>query len=173
MVAWDLLPYSARFHLSIHRIRYRHPGQSWLALNWPHERTPPTNLRGDSSDPVPGLASNFGSRIDCFAWGEGVTTCGDGQNGIGNLDYTDIFGGTSSASAIITGVVLVIQSLAKTRRGSPLSSTDMRSLLSNPAHGTRVYAPSNLVRYQVIEGYMPDLQKILSAYFGISHEDLG
>jgi serine protease len=44
--------------------------------------------------------SNFGSRLDCYAWGENVVTCGKGNLAGGpghpNANYTHTFGGTSS-----------------------------------------------------------------------------
>ena len=50
--------------------------------------------------------SNYGSRIDCYAWGESVYTAGNFPNSSnGAVDrYTNEFCGTSSAAAIIAGV---------------------------------------------------------------------
>lgn len=136
-----------------------------------HERIPATS-RPTSHPLAPGPASNYGNRIDCFAWGEGVTTCGDGDSGTINNQYTDSFSGTSSASAIITGVALVIQSLAEERLHFRLGPLQMRDLVSSSAYGTPVYNPSDLT--EIVEGYMPDLKKILDSYFGFGplHEDI-
>lgn len=85
-------------------------------------------------------ASNFGSRIDCFAWGENVTSTGYGDldNGGGNADrwYTDTFQGTSSASPIIVSAAALVQSNYQAAAGTLLSPGQMRALLSNPATGT-------------------------------------
>ena len=45
--------------------------------------------------------SNFGSRVDCYAWGEAIDTTGDGWTGNLTNTYTNGFGGTSGASPII------------------------------------------------------------------------
>jgi hypothetical protein len=146
-----------------------------------HERTAATT--GHLHPGAPGPASNFGNRIDCFAWGEGVTTCGDGDSGIGNADYTDAFGGTSSASAIIAGVVLVVQSLAETRLRFRLGPSQMRSLLyrdpsippsaSNPLLGTSVYTPSVLAPFSVVEVHARS-EAYTTEYYRVSatHEDI-
>ena len=55
--------------------------------------------------------SNFGSRIDCFAWGQNIDTCGDGWMGTTTNTYITGFGGTSGASPIIAGAALLMQSL--------------------------------------------------------------
>jgi serine protease len=84
--------------------------------------------------------SNYGSRIDCFAWGENVTSTGYGDldDGGGNadLEYTNTFQGTSSASPIIVGAAALVQSRYMSVSGSVLSPMQMRLLLSNPATGT-------------------------------------
>ena len=54
--------------------------------------------------------SNYGSRMDCFAWGEKIATCGDGGRGIGLDTYTSEFNGTSGASPMVAGAALLIQS---------------------------------------------------------------
>ncbi|MCP4995723.1 MAG: S8 family serine peptidase, partial [Gammaproteobacteria bacterium] len=52
--------------------------------------------------------TNFGSRVDCYAWGEDVVSPSSDINGSTDK-YTNYFGGTSSASAIVTGAALVVQ----------------------------------------------------------------
>jgi Subtilase family len=78
--------------------------------------------------------SNFGTRVDCYAWGNGIDTTGDG--GIGNLTntYTSSFSGTSGASAIIAGAALCIQGVSQSTVGYTLSPMQMRSILSSPAY---------------------------------------
>ncbi|KAG8529138.1 uncharacterized protein KY384_005773 [Bacidia gigantensis] len=63
--------------------------------------------------------SNYGARVDCQAQGWQVTTTGGGDlkkdQGVDRF-YTDIFGGTSSASPIIVGVLASIQGMLKQAR---------------------------------------------------------
>lgn len=107
-------------------------------------------------------ASNFGSRIDCFAWGENVTTTGYGDldNGGGNADrwYTDTFQGTSSASPIIVSAAALVQSSYHATTGTRLSPGQMRALLANPATGT---AQGTTVAGAI--GVMPNLAAIMPA----------
>lgn len=108
------------------------------------------------------FASNYGSRIDCFAWGENVTTTGYGDldNGGGNPDgwYTDTFQGTSSASPIIVSAAALVQSKYLATTGTRLSPGQMRVLLSNPATGT---AQGTTVAGAI--GVMPNLAAIVPA----------
>ncbi len=99
--------------------------------------------------------SNYGSRVDCYAWGENVSTTGDGAQGRGTRDYTRYFHGTSSAAAIIAGVAAMVQGMAAasaagrfTRAGlvRALTRNDMSTLSANPA--------ADLI------GVMPDLGKL-------------
>jgi len=105
-------------------------------------------------------ASNFGSRIDCFGWGENVTTCGYGDldNGGGdtNKQYTSVFQGTSSASPIIVSAAALVQARYKAVAGTFLSPTQLRAVLSNPATGT---AQGATVAGAI--GIMPDLAAIV------------
>lgn len=109
----------------------------------PHERAP---------------FSNYGSRLDCFGWGEAVTTSGYGDlSGTVDTDfYTNAFSGTSSASPIIAGAAALVQSLHMNRAGYSLEPRAMRALLSDPETGTRQgpKVPGHI-------GVMPDLQAIL------------
>src|SRR4029078_2360723 len=77
--------------------------------------------------------SNFGSRVDVQGWGRGVTTCGFGDlnhdDGENNW-YTDKFGATSGASAMVAGAAAVIQSIVKQRGNDPLSPLELRVLLT-------------------------------------------
>jgi hypothetical protein len=107
-------------------------------------------------------ASNFGTRIDCFAWGENVTTCGYGDldDGGGDTDkeYTDTFQGTSSASPIIVSAAALVQARHQAVAGTFLSPTQMRTVLSNPATGT---VQGGVVPGAI--GVMPDLAAVLPA----------
>ena len=77
--------------------------------------------------------SNFGSRVDVQGWGRGVTTCGFGDlnpdEGENNW-YTDKFGATSGAGAMVAGAAAVIQSIVKARGMDPLSPAQLRRLLT-------------------------------------------
>jgi serine protease len=105
-------------------------------------------------------ASNFGSRIDCYAYGENVVSTGYGDldNGGGNADlwYTDTFQGTSSASPIIVSAAALVQSNYNTSTGTYLSPGQMRAILANPATGT---AQGGGVAGAI--GVMPDLSAIV------------
>jgi hypothetical protein len=104
--------------------------------------------------------SNFGSRVDCYAWGENVVTAGygdlDNGGGDNNKTYTSGFNGTSSASPIVSGAALIVQGVYKTSMGSPLPPLQMRALLSDPTTGTAQGGgvPGNI-------GVMPDLRSII------------
>lgn len=79
--------------------------------------------------------SNYGSRLDVQGWGRRVATLdyGDLQSceGANERDYTDYFGGTSSASPIVAGAALLIQSIVKERGGSLVKPRQMRALLAD------------------------------------------
>jgi serine protease len=109
--------------------------------------------------------SNFGSRIDCYGWGENVVTCGYGDLAAGTGDnetYTNSFQGTSSASPIVTGAALILQSMYEATTGTRLSPGQMRAILSNPVTGTPQGAgtPGNI-------GVMPNLQAIITTTLGL------
>lgn len=111
--------------------------------------------------------SNYGARVNCQAWGESVVSTGwratwgpalyDG--GTPQTQYTDSFGGTSSASPIIAGAALCIQGLAEASLGHRLSPGQIRHLLSNFG------APQtdNLPLYPATQhiGVLPDLAQII------------
>jgi hypothetical protein len=77
--------------------------------------------------------SNYGSRLDVQGNGEGVTTTGYGD--LYNTEgpdylYTSQFGGTSSASPIVAGAAILLQSVYKQlNNGAILSPEQVRSLL--------------------------------------------
>ena len=102
--------------------------------------------------------SNFGSRLDCFAWGDSVTSCGYG-NLAGNAPtdyYTNTFSGTSSASPIVAGAAALVQALHVEHAGFPLDPLAMRVVLADRATGTR-QGPN--VAGAI--GVMPDLRRIV------------
>jgi subtilisin family serine protease len=72
------------------------------------------SLGGNSKGIALGM-SNHGSRIDVQAWGDCVVSCGPIGMGIADpvdwsRNYTNVYEGTSSASAIIAGIVALVQS---------------------------------------------------------------
>jgi subtilisin family serine protease len=76
--------------------------------------------------------SNWGERVDCYAWGESVATAFATAS---TADYTTGFNGTSAASAIVAGVAVATQGMQRAAHpGSPLDSPTMREYLSGPAN---------------------------------------
>jgi len=109
--------------------------------------------------------SNYGGRVDCYAWGEsvysaavarlaGVESMAD-EASPGNCGpFYGSFSGTSAAGAIIAGVAASIQGMARALVGSPLKPASIRALLRDP----RINTPIN--RKGVVLGMMPDLRRI-------------
>jgi hypothetical protein len=117
--------------------------------------------------------SNFGSRIDCFAYGERIRTTGDLLKPDDPTLYWDPdreilpgrfgFGGTSGAAAIIAGVCALVQDL-RTRltpigSSGKLGSFGMRDVLSRPQNCTLAIPPTERL------AGMPDFAKILANEF--------
>ncbi len=82
--------------------------------------------------------SNYGSRVDVQGWGEDVVTTGGTQRedycnlwnpGVASRCYTRTFGGTSSASPIVTGAVACIAGAIRAAGRPPLAPRAMRELL--------------------------------------------
>lgn len=72
-------------------------------------------------------ASNYGSRVDCYAWGENITTCaGSPDDPVGS--YTTNFGGTSGAAAIVAGAAASLLGMAH-ERGIVLSPAEICDIL--------------------------------------------
>ena len=111
---------------------------------------------------------NYGSRIDCYAWGEDVNTSISTPTApFSTKCYTSGFDGTSSASAIIAGAALVVQGIADAQLKFRFSALQMRDLLSNPATGTASSNPAPGTAscdpaYDRI-GVMPNLRAIISS----------
>ena len=103
--------------------------------------------------------SNYGSRIDCYAWGENVVTAGDYPfaSGLSKKNYSFKFCGTSSASAIITGAAIALQNIVERKFGYKMSPVQMREILSNKKYGTESKRGHSTDKI----GVMPDLKKII------------
>jgi hypothetical protein len=107
---------------------------------------------------------NFGLRVDSFGWGSGVVTIGKdnppkGHPGVppaASKDewYNAGFNGTSAAAAIVAGVALIVQEMARRALGRPLSPGELRALLRDQSMGTAV------VRDGTVVGVLPDLAKL-------------
>ena len=106
--------------------------------------------------------SNFGSRIDCYAWGQNIDTTGDGWTGNLTNSYTGSFGGTSGASPIVTGAAILVQAMLESSRGYRFSPLQLRAILSNPATGT----PSSNPAVDRI-GVMPNLNSIIGTVLNV------
>jgi hypothetical protein len=101
--------------------------------------------------------SPYGSRVDCFAWGEQVGTASVVTDDKMHC-YQDQFGGTSSAAAIVAGAALSVQGVAKARLGRPFPPSKLRELLSSTRlDNTRPVAGSRSI------GVMPNLRAILDS----------
>lgn len=114
--------------------------------------------------------SNFGSRVDCYGWGETVTTCGYGdlQNGIANDDtlaYTNSFSGTSSAAPIVAGAAILVQALSLKTTNAALKPLALRTVLADRRTGT----PQGPNVAGAI-GVMPNLRTLLGGVLGLVPE---
>jgi hypothetical protein len=100
---------------------------------------------------------NHGSRVDCYAPSIDVVSAGWDSlvdSGNENTSYgKGDFNSTSAASAIIAGVVLRIQALARETDGikRSLNSLEIRALLRRPEFGTPIVGD---------ERFMPNLAKL-------------
>jgi Subtilase family len=75
--------------------------------------------------------SNYGSMVDAQGWGEEVMTLGYGDV-FGTVDdslYTAVFSGTSSATPIVAGALVLVQSYLKGRGVAPLTYAEARCIL--------------------------------------------
>jgi serine protease len=105
--------------------------------------------------------SNFGARVDCYAWGENVESSSSNTVGSTTL-YTTTFNGTSSASPIVTGAAILVQNANENANGYRLSPAQMRAVLSDPTLNTASANPgTDLI------GVMPDLANIIQTWMGV------
>lgn len=101
--------------------------------------------------------SNHGARIDCWAVGIGTTTASSVGANAPTRSYTNAFGGTSGASAIVAGAAAALHGMANAA-GQPLTPIEARALLADPALNTPSAVPG---RDRI--GVMPDLAAIAAA----------
>jgi subtilisin family serine protease len=102
--------------------------------------------------------SNFGSRIDCYAWGEDIDTTVGSTSGTNTTTYTPFFNGTSGASPIVAGAAVIIQSWRLSQEQPGYAPDVLRGLLSDPTTNT----PSANPATDRI-GVMPDIKKIIES----------
>ena len=102
--------------------------------------------------------TNYGNRVDCYAWGENILTAGlhPKSSGMANNTYTHQFGGTSGSAAIVAGVAIALQSMMEANHHCRLYPKQMREVLGSLCYGTE----SGLGRDVDRIGMMPDLEKI-------------
>lgn len=93
----------------------------------------PTHGRPQDVDRARLDFSNYGTCVDVQCWGAEVTTLGYGdlQGGDETLWYTDVFGGTSAAAAMVAGVAAALQgaNVGGGTKRAPLTPAQMRQLL--------------------------------------------
>jgi hypothetical protein len=104
----------------------------------------PYMARGDSGAIIVGAGSpdathtllwfsTYGSRVNVQGWGDEVFTLGYGDfaayGGDPDQRYTDDFGGTSSASAMVAAASVLIQGFALSETGAALEPLALRDLL--------------------------------------------
>ncbi len=104
--------------------------------------------------------SVYGQRVDANGWGYNVTSAGYGDRlTLGNdqrQTYTNGFGGTSAASALLAGTIATLVGAVKEQVGRTLSLAEVRTALRSI--GTAVPGPDPI-------GLRPDLEKLLR-HFG-------
>ena len=125
----------------------------------------PLNRAGDYGPAASRLDfSNYGRRVDVQAWGKAVTTCGYGtlQGGRYTKDrwYTGRFGGTSSAAAIVAGVLACLQGIRLRRKQPPLTPRAARRLLRRTGI-QQSYTPAAASPERI--GRLPDLRQLIAA----------
>jgi Subtilase family len=150
----DLLTINQKKILNPMSIDFRDSGAIIVAAAtsaWPHQRM---------------NYSNYGKRVNCYAWGENVATAGcyPGSSGFAVNTYTQRFSGTSSAAAIIAGAAISLQSIAEANLGFRLNPSMLRTLMSNDDFNT--CSVNGRAADKI--GVMPDLKQIINLAFTIA-----
>lgn len=104
--------------------------------------------------------SNYGSRVDLQGWGQNVFTCGfyGSYFTIGgdlNQSYTN-FAGTSSATPMVAGCAIVLQSYYHGLTGNYLSPLEMKNLLINTGIPQGISVSGHI-------GPLPNMQSAINA----------
>lgn len=105
--------------------------------------------------------SNYGGRVDVQGWGRMVATLdyGDLQGcDATNRKYTNEFAGTSSASPIVAGAAILIESIYKTEKGCPLAPLELRKVLASTG-SPQTDGPSGPAKQNI--GPRPNLAKAI------------
>lgn len=105
--------------------------------------------------------SNFGSRVDVQGWGRMVAT--DDYGDLQGCDatgrkYTNTFAGTSSASPVVAGAALLVESIFKTERGYAIAPADLRRVLSETG-SPQTDGPHGSAKQRI--GPRPDLARAI------------
>ena len=101
--------------------------------------------------------SNYGSRVDVQGWGRMVATLdyGDLQGcDAHGRKYTGLFAGTSSASPVVAGAAVLLESIVQTQRGCALDPRAVRSTGTPQTDGPAGPASQNI-------GPRPDLARAI------------
>jgi len=113
----------------------------------------------------PFASSNYGNRIDCYAWGENIyTTSTDAATGTANY-YRSDFNATSGASAIVAGAALIVQAMAQASLGYRFSPRELRRILKingTPSTTRQTTPPTQLKTAADVIGVMPNLNAIIA-----------
>jgi hypothetical protein len=105
--------------------------------------------------------SNYGTRVDVQGWGRMVATndYGDLQGCDANgRKYTKLFAGTSSASPIVAGAALLVESIMKTEKRCALDPKDLRKVLIDTG-SPQTDGPHGPVKQHI--GPRPDLKRAI------------
>lgn len=130
---------------------------------------PPDGIHGSAfgTDRSRLTFSNFGSNIDTQGWGEEVTTSGGNNNLTPDAEedrqYTRGFRGTSSASAMVAGVLACLQGILRANNRA-LSPARARQFLRDDALGSPQQFGLFMSRGERI-GPRPDLRKLIDYLF--------
>ena len=134
---------------------------------------PEGGVYGPGPDRVRTEESNYGSCVDVQGWGRFVITAGYGKLRFEqgeNSWYTDVFGATSGATAMVAGAAAVLQSIVKERGLPPLSSVELRRLLittgtPQPAGSSERIGPRPDLRAAIaaLDGGVPEREPKITA----------
>jgi hypothetical protein len=105
--------------------------------------------------------STYGTRVDVQGWGENVFTSGYGDAQIIGNDFNQYytnFAGTSSATAMVAGCVVVLQSYHFSLTGGYLSGPEIRTFLKDTGIAQGNAASGNI-------GPLPNMQLAIQAVY--------